>query len=70
MASKRYALPDRTRCVSCGACAAVCPKGAIQVWRGCYAVVDEALCVGCGVCQRTCPADCIAMTPRDGGETA
>ena len=70
MASKRYALPDRTRCVSCGACAAECPKEAISIWKGRYAVVDGGLCVGCGICARVCPAVCIDMALREGGGTA
>ena len=66
MASKRYARADRERCVSCGACAKECPRGAIQIWHGCFAVIDAALCVGCGRCARACPADCIALRDREG----
>lgn len=65
MASKRYAMPDKTRCVSCGACAGECPRNAISIWRGCYATVDKSACVGCGICQRTCPANCIALVDRE-----
>ena len=65
MAARRLASVDRGRCVSCGACEGACPKGAIQVWRGCYAVVDAAACVGCGRCQKQCPADCIEMQKRE-----
>lgn len=68
MASKRYAIPDRERCVSCGACAVECPRNAISIWRGCYAVVDESVCVGCGLCQRVCPANCIELVQREGAE--
>ncbi|MBE6909572.1 MAG: hypothetical protein E7474_08410 [Ruminococcaceae bacterium] len=48
MASKRFAGADRERCGSCGACTHECPRGAIQIWHGCFAVIDAALCVGCG----------------------
>ncbi len=65
-AARRYAEPDRKRCVSCGACMNECPKGAISVWRGCFAVVDRAQCIGCGRCQRICPADCITLKQREG----
>lgn len=65
MASKRLARPDRSRCVSCGACVKVCPLGAISIWHGCYARVEEARCVGCGRCARECPADCIALVARE-----
>ncbi len=64
MLSKRYAWADRSRCVACGACAKVCPKKAISVWKGCYARVTEETCVGCGLCAKTCPAGCIAVKER------
>ena len=68
MASKRYASPDRERCVSCGACVRECPRTAIQIWRGCWAVIDRELCVGCGRCAKACPADCIALREREATE--
>ena len=45
-------------CVACGQCAAVCPRGAIRVWRG----------VGCGLCAAACPAAVITLEKR-GEET-
>ena len=57
MLSKRYAQPDRRRCVSCGACTKECPRDAIHIFRGCYAKVDEIKCIGCKKCMTTgCPA--------------
>lgn len=61
---KRKAVPDRERCVACGVCEAVCPRGAIKVWKGSYSVVDELLCVGCGLCARECPASIITIEAR------
>lgn len=61
---KRVAKVDRKVCVACGACAKVCPKGAISVWKGCFARVAEETCVGCGKCAGTCPAGCIAVVER------
>ena len=58
---KRTAVVDRSICVACGACAKVCPREAISVWRGCYAEAEPARCVGCGLCAKTCPAACIAI---------
>lgn len=62
--SKRKAVPVKEFCVACGACEAVCPRGAIKVWKGSYSVVDEALCVGCGLCARECPASIITIEER------
>lgn len=58
---KRFAEVNKNSCASCGACAEACPKGAIEILRGCYAVVDKNSCVGCGLCSRTCPAGCIEI---------
>lgn len=64
MASKNIAAVGKDRCVACGACVKVCPRGAISVYRGCRAVVDTALCIGCGKCAKTCPAGCIEVKER------
>ena len=62
---RKFAEVDKKSCVSCGACAEECTKGAIKIWRGCYAVVNKDLCVGCGLCSRTCPAGCIEMKIKE-----
>ena len=51
MRKKKWAVPDKAVCVSCGACRKVCPREAISIWKGCYAVVDGEKCVGCGICK-------------------
>ena len=57
---KKIALPDVSRCVACGACVAVCPKGAISVFRGSFAKVDATKCAGCLLCAAVCPAGVIS----------
>lgn len=64
MASKKYAKVEKDFCVACGSCELVCPKKAIEVYRGCYAKVNEGECVGCGRCSRVCPAGCIELKER------
>ena len=64
MASKRYAAVDKTMCVACGACEAVCPMGAVKVYKGCYAKVQKETCIGCGKCEKVCPANSIHMENR------
>ena len=44
-------------CTGCGACAAVCPVGAIRIT--CTAEIDRAVCIGCGACARNCPMGAI-----------
>lgn len=44
------------KCVGCGACAAVCPQGAVTVTDG-KAHTDRTRCTGCGACVEPCPTD-------------
>ena len=41
-------------CISCGACAAECPVGAISEGADHY-VIDADACIACGACAGACP---------------
>ena len=45
-------------CCGCGACASICPKGAISMQPDnhgfIYPVIDSGLCVSCGACKKVC----------------
>lgn len=58
---KRRAFVDENTCVACGCCVKVCPKDAIEVWKGIVAKIDREKCVGCGKCARECPASVIEI---------
>ena len=58
---KKKAVVAIEECVSCGACAKVCPLSAISVFGGMYALVDTDRCVGCGRCAAECPASVIEI---------
>lgn len=45
-------------CISCGACAADCPVGAISEGADKY-VIDADACLECGACAGSCPTDSI-----------
>lgn len=51
-------VPDKSLCCGCGACAAVCPRGAIEMVANeeefLFPEVDEASCVGCLMCEGAC----------------
>ena len=42
-------------CISCGACADVCPVGAISEGDGKYVINDD--CISCGACADACPVE-------------
>ncbi len=45
---------DKEKCVGCGACAKVCPQGAITMVEN-KPVLDRELCTLCGKCELYCP---------------
>lgn len=49
----------KRHCCGCGACAQVCPKGAIAMVQDAegfyYPEVDREKCIECGLCSKACP---------------
>ncbi len=66
----RYCHNPETRalCISCGACVAGCPAGALRMEQG-LVQYDPASCVGCDRCIHTCTHDASPriryMTPAE-----
>lgn len=44
---------NKNTCTLCGACAAICPTGAIDMKN--YWKIKKKLCISCGACIRICP---------------
>ena len=51
------------RCLQCGACAAACPTGCLQMEDG-LVLAEEQACIGCRRCERACPFEAIQFVDR------
>jgi Fe-S-cluster-containing hydrogenase component 2 len=51
---------EQKRCIGCGACASICPVGAISLKNN-KATVDTKKCVSCGACTNICPVEAIEL---------
>lgn len=56
---------DESACNGCGACAAACHEGAIQMVNGKAKLTREDYCDGLGDCLPVCPVDAISFEERD-----
>lgn len=56
---------DRNKCNGCGACAAACHEGAIEMIDGKAVLTKENYCDGLGDCLPACPVDAISFEERE-----
>ena len=56
---------DEDRCNGCGACAAACHEGAIEIIDGKAVLTREDYCDGLGDCLPACPTDAITFVERE-----
>jgi NADH-quinone oxidoreductase subunit F/NADP-reducing hydrogenase subunit HndC len=63
MPEKPQNLPeiDKERCISCGACAAICAVGAITGDEGKPEITSPQKCTYCAECEETCPVGAISV---------
>jgi NAD-dependent dihydropyrimidine dehydrogenase PreA subunit len=52
---------DSERCVGCGKCAEVCPRGVFSVAKCKARITSKDSCMECGACSLNCPAKAIAV---------
>ena len=56
---------DEEKCIGCGACAAACHEGAIEMINGIAKLTREDYCDGLGDCLPACPTDAISFEERE-----
>ncbi|MBR5871729.1 MAG: 4Fe-4S dicluster domain-containing protein [Clostridia bacterium] len=56
---------DREKCNGCGACAAACHEGAIEMVDGAAVLTREDYCDGLGDCLPACPTGAISFEERE-----
>ena len=56
---------DEEKCNGCGACAAACHEGAIEMINGKAKLTREDYCDGLGDCLPACPTDAISFEERE-----
>ncbi|MBP1571661.1 MAG: 4Fe-4S binding protein [Oscillospiraceae bacterium] len=56
---------DQKKCNGCGACAAACHEGAIEMINGKAKLTREDYCDGLGDCLPACPVDAISFEMRE-----
>jgi len=56
---------DEEKCNGCGACAAACHEGAIEMVNGTAKLIREDYCDGLGDCLPACPMDAISFEVRE-----
>ncbi len=56
---------DKDKCNGCGACAAACHEGAIEMIDGKATLTREDYCDGLGDCLPACPTDAISFEVRE-----
>ncbi len=53
---------DRERCVGCGMCTTVCPRGVFGLSKqGQAHILERDSCMECGACSKNCPTGAIEV---------
>lgn len=56
-------MVDQKKCITCGACVAICPVGAITIVNG-KAQINPKKCIKCGSCAQFCPVTAIDLNKK------
>lgn len=65
---KTEKLYNKSKCIGCGSCVAVCPENALRLTQTDGVVTDFEKCILCGKCAGVCPTKAIEMSGRNYSE--
>ncbi len=65
---RRIIKIDESKCNGCGACAAACHEGAIEMVDGVAKLMRDDYCDGLGDCLPSCPTEAITFEEREAAE--
>lgn len=65
---KTEKLYNKSQCIGCGSCVAVCPENALTLTKTGGIVTDFEKCILCGKCTEVCPTKAIEMSGRNYSE--
>lgn len=51
---------NKAKCMRCGGCVGVCPKGALELEES-GIIVNEKECIECGSCEKFCPVGALKV---------
>jgi ferredoxin len=52
---------EQQKCIGCGTCLQVCPRGVLSQTNGKVDIVNRDACMECGACSRNCPVDALRV---------
>lgn len=61
------AVVAEEQCVGCGACAELCPFGAMTMAESGSVSIDAEACYGCGICRSACATEALWLEDRAAG---
>ena len=61
-------MVDKTKCIGCGTCVAICPVEAISFDEDGKARIDRTKCIRCGSCEASCPVEATDLSRSEDGK--
>lgn len=62
---KTEKLYNKSKCIGCGSCVAVCPKNSLTLTKTGGVITDFDKCILCGKCAEVCPTKAIEMSGQN-----